>query len=67
MKQSEYSVDQIKLLETQLMIKNKLKSGDLICVSDDDFSSIQPILMKNNIGYTSIRDSEAKISTLLIV
>lgn len=67
MNPKEYSIDNIKLLETQKAVKRVLKRGDLIYVSDEDFAKIQAILVKNDVLYTSIRDPELQISTLIIV
>jgi len=46
MKGKEYTLDQIRLLETQLGVKSVLKKYDLICVSNVSFSIIQAILAK---------------------
>lgn len=67
MKGKEYTVDQIRVLNAQLAIKKVLRKYDLIYVSDVDFEGIQRVLMNNDITYTSIRDSELKTSTLIIV
>lgn len=67
MKGKEYTVDQIRVLDAQLAIKKVLRKYDLIYVSDVDFEGIQRVLMNNDITYTSIRDSELKTSTLIIV
>lgn len=67
MNEKEYTVDQIKLLETQLDIKKVLNTNDLIHVSDDDFAVVQEILRKNDVAYSSIRNPELKNNTLLIV
>lgn len=63
----EYTVDEIKLLDIQLAVKKVLNKYDRISVSDDDFAVIQNILVKNNVVYSSIRDPELKISTLIVV
>jgi len=39
----------------------------LIDISDDSFSIVQAILLKNGIEYTVIRDTELKINTIFIV
>ncbi|WDF69198.1 hypothetical protein PQ465_02165 [Sphingobacterium oryzagri] len=67
MKEKVYTVDEIKLLETQLAIKKVLKKNNLIYVSDDDFAVVQEILRKNDVAYSSIRNPELRINTLLIV
>lgn len=67
MNDKEYTVDEIKLLDIQLAVKKVLNKYDRIFVSDDDFTVIQEILVKNNIVYSSIRDPELKISTLIVV
>ncbi|WP_343566115.1 hypothetical protein [Sphingobacterium sp.] len=67
MKGKKYTLDQIRLLETQLSVKRILKKDDLIYVSDDSFSIVQAILMKNDIKYTVLRDIELQINTLIIV
>jgi len=67
MKGKEYTVDQIRVLDAQLAINKVLRKYDLIYVSDVDFEGIQRVLMNNDIVYSSIRDSELKTSTLIIV
>lgn len=67
MNDREYTVDEIKLLDIQLAVKKVLNKYDRISVSDDDFAVIQQILVKNNVAYSSIRDPELKISTLIVV
>lgn len=67
MEGNEFNVNEIVLLDTQKMIKNKLNHLDKIYVSDEHFAQVKEILDRNNIIYQSIRDPDAEISTLLVL
>lgn len=49
-----YTIDQIRLLDTQKALNRNLKKGDFINVGSDLLSQIEQILTKNNIQFVSL-------------
>lgn len=49
-----YTIDQIRLLDTQKSLKRNLKKGDFITVGSEMVSQIEEILRSNTIQFVSL-------------
>lgn len=49
-----YDINQIRLLATQKMLKQKLKKGDFITVGKEMVSEIEQILRNSNIQFVTL-------------
>lgn len=63
----KYNVNEIVLLDTQKMLRDKLNHLDEIYVGDEHFAQVKGVLDRNEIPYQCIRDDELKINTLLVL
>ncbi len=62
---TDYSIDEIRVLDSQMMLRIRLRKKDTLHIADSDRKEVEDMLSEVNISYQIVQNSE-KITFFLI-